>query len=329
MARSINQFTFVAVWGCFFCCVAGCASVRLPHSALGISVEAPALGDEVVTLSHADFESHGSRDERSNVVVRTISTPPMNQSGSEPNFAVTVAEAVTSQATLDGSPSWANDKAAFLGDFKCDIESLCTRENAIFLLAAGGVTMAFHESLDDDVAANTVRHTNRWGKAQDFVGGAGNPLHHLAASVGLYAYSLHEEDVELHELSQSLFSAVAITGVSTMLLKAAANTTRPNGESGGWPSGHTSSTMAVAAVLDEYYGHRVGIPAFLVAGLVGWERIDDREHDLSDVVFGAALGYVIGRSVASEHQTRFLGMSVEPFVDPATGTSGLGIERRY
>jgi hypothetical protein len=164
---------------------------------------------------------------------------------------------------------------------------------------------------------------------QDLIGGIGNPAHHLAAVSGLYAYSLWSDDVETHELSKSLFSAVAITGVSTTILKAAANTTRPNGEPGGWPSGHTSSSMAVAAVLDEYYGHSAGIPAYLLAGLVAWERIDDREHDLSDVVFGAALGYVIGRSVAEEHQLRFGQLSLEPFVDPWTGTSGVAIERRY
>jgi hypothetical protein len=139
----------------------------------------------------------------------------------------------------------------------------------------------------------------------------------------LYAYSLLSQDEESHELSKALFSAVGITTLSTTLLKYAANTTRPNGDPHGWPSGHTSSSVAFATVLDQYYGHRIGIPAYMFAGLVAWERIDDREHDLSDVVFGAALGYVIGRTVASEHQMRFGLLEIEPYVDPASGVAGI------
>jgi membrane-associated phospholipid phosphatase len=120
-----------------------------------------------------------------------------------------------------------------------------------------------------------------------------------------------------------------------VILKASSGTgtVAPNGQrdafGGAWPSGHTSSSFAFAAVLDEYYGPKVGIPAYILAGLVGWERIDDREHDLSDVVFGAALGYVIGRTVSERHHREFCGFEMQPYVDPWTGTTGLALERRF
>jgi membrane-associated phospholipid phosphatase len=225
--------------------------------------------------------------------------------------------------------SWDADKSCFLSEFRGDLESLCTRENALLLVAAGGVSYTFHQSLDDDVAASTARHPNRWGDVQDFFGGVGNPPHQLAAISGLYAYSLLHDDVEAHELSKSLFNAVAISQIGTTALKFAANTTRPNGDPYGWPSGHTSSSFAFAAVLEEYYGPWIGLPAYALAGLVAWERIDDREHDLSDIVFGAALGYVIGRTVANEHEARIGGMQLEPYSDPTTGSSGIALERRF
>jgi hypothetical protein len=236
---------------------------------------------------------------------------------------------VSLNAACSTLPDWRSDKADFLDIFCSDVEALCTRKNALTLLAAGGASFAFHETLDDDIADNTREHPNRWGKIQDVIGGIGNPLHHLAFASGLYAYSLMAEDVELHDFSRAFFNAAAISTISTTLLKFAANTERPNGDPRGWPSGHTASSVACAAVIDEYYGHWVGIPAYIVSGLVAWERIDDREHDLSDVVFGAALGYVIGRTVACEHHARFCGFQVEPYVDPATGANGVGLERHF
>lgn len=225
--------------------------------------------------------------------------------------------------------SWNLDKARFVSKSLDDVESLCTRENALLLLAAGGVSYALHETVDNNVADYTARHPNRWGKVQDLFGGIGNPPHQLAAISGLYACSLLRDDVEAHELSKSLFNAVAITEMGATLLKFAANTRRPNGDPYGWPSGHTSASFAFASVLDAYYGHLVGLPAYTVAGLVAWERIDDREHDLSDVIFGAALGYVIGRTVSNEHQSRVCGMQLEPYTDSATGSTGIVLERRF
>ncbi len=92
---------------------------------------------------------------------------------------------------------------------------------------------------------------------------------------------------------------------------------------------HVSSSVAVAAVLDEYYGHKIGIPAYLFAGLVAWERIDDREHDLSDVVFAAVLGYVIGQTIGADHHARFCGFDCVPYFDCATGASGVALQRDF
>ena len=39
------------------------------------------------------------------------------------------------------------------------------------------------------------------------------------------------------------------------------------------------------------------VPAYLLAGLVGASRLEQDKHHLSDVVAGAALGYIVGRTV--------------------------------
>ena len=231
--------------------------------------------------------------------------------------------------------SFEDDWNALPSEFCDDLESAFSDRNLCVLLVAGGVSYVVHETLDDDVERGFHNHRNRWGEGQEFFAAIGNPGHQFAAIGGMYLYSLHAQDAEVHDLSKTLFNAVAITGLSTIALKATIgrNTESPNGEGdpfvGAWPSGHTSSTFAFAAVLDEYYGPKVGVPAYILAGLAGWERIDDGEHDLSDVVFGAALGYVIGKTVAADHLARFCGMDCQPLVDPATGTAGLYFERRF
>ncbi len=222
-----------------------------------------------------------------------------------------------------------DDREAFLCDLWQDTHALVTWPNGLVLGAGAAASLAFHETLDDDVADRTRGHSHRWGAADNMLQVVGNPITHASVSAGLYAYSLFEQDPCLHDLSKSLIDAIAIDAVATELLKLMANTNRPNGDRWGWPSGHVSSSMAVAGVLDEYYGHRVGVPAMVLAGLIGWERIDDRQHDLSDVVFGGVLGFVIGKTVGGEHHMRFCGMELVPDIDPVAGMSGVGLEKVF
>ena len=108
------------------------------------------------------------------------------------------------------------------------------------------------------------------------------------------------EDFKQHEVSKKLTQALAVNGVTTLLLKASANTRGPDGDRLAWPSGHSSSAFTVAAVINEYYGPLAGIPSLVLAGFIGYQRIDSRRHDFSDVIFGGMLGYIIGSSIARD-----------------------------
>ena len=46
-------------------------------------------------------------------------------------------------------------------------------------------------------------------------------------------------------------------------------------------------------------GRSAALPTPRRAGLIGWAGIDQQQHRVSDVVFGAALGYVIGKSIGA------------------------------
>jgi membrane-associated phospholipid phosphatase len=68
---------------------------------------------------------------------------------------------------------------------------------------------------------------------------------------------------------------------------------------GSFPSGHTAAAFAVATVIARrYHTHRwVPLVAYGVAGAIGLSRISLTTHFSSDVFFGGALGYSVGRFV--------------------------------
>ena len=72
-------------------------------------------------------------------------------------------------------------------------------------------------------------------------------------------------------------------------------------------------TFAAAAVIERHLGWKRSLLAYAIAGYVSASRLHDNRHYLSDVVFGAAVGQIAGRTVTlhgREHWT--LGPSIVP-----------------
>ena len=65
------------------------------------------------------------------------------------------------------------------------------------------------------------------------------------------------------------------------------------------------------------------------AGLVAWQRIDDRKHDLSDVLFGACFGYAIGKAVSGNHRLGDSGIHLQAYSDPEYRSFGLLAQRSF
>ena len=117
-----------------------------------------------------------------------------------------------------------------------------------------------------------------------------------------------------------------MTSVITMSLKAIRDNDSPNGKKWAWPSAHAASSFTVASVLDEFYGPRVGIPAYATASVVSYRMIDSGDHWGSDIIFGATLGWVVGHTFAGKHkELEVAGFKVLPYMasdnGPAMGGS--------
>lgn len=77
----------------------------------------------------------------------------------------------------------------------------------------------------------------------------------------------------------------------------------PSSSFSSFPSGHTTTAFAIATVFAMKYKtcHAVSLTAYTLATLVGFSRITENKHWLSDVFAGAALGHLCARQIMKSH----------------------------
>jgi hypothetical protein len=197
---------------------------------------------------------------------------------------------------------------------------------------AGAASIAMHNSrADKDIQNQVEEHRFFRDCADKTFDTLGNPGTHFAATGLWYALSAENRDDFNKNRAFTMITALSINGLTTVGLKAIRDNENPNGNRWAWPSGHTSSSFTVASVLDEFYGPKVGIPAYALASLVAYRMVDTGDHWTSDVVFGAALGWVVGHTVAGKHKKLEIGgFQVVPLTEMAnTPAMGLRLVKRF
>jgi len=147
-------------------------------------------------------------------------------------------------------------------------------------------------------------------------------------AAGFYFVGRAKGDLRARETGLLSAEALIDAGIVTSVLKLATQRPRPfidNGrgdfrdDGNSFPSGHATSAWALAAVVAQEYKHRPLIKwsAYALAATISASRYTGRNHFLSDVVVGGAIGYGIGRYVYHEHHDK----SLDPADDGATKTS--------
>ena len=126
---------------------------------------------------------------------------------------------------------------------------------------------------------------------------------------GMYLAGRATHNDRLRETGLLAGEALIDSGILVNALKTASQRQRPptdhsSGEffDGGssFPSGHAISSWSLATVIAQEYGHHrplVQIGAYGLATAVSISRYTGRNHFLSDVLVGSAMGYGIGRYV--------------------------------
>lgn len=198
--------------------------------------------------------------------------------------------------------AWPDDRpiTRLVPNLAHDIKNLPTMENAIVLGAGGVLTVVFHQ-YDPDVKA----WADKSDSSASHIGRVlGDAWMHTALSLTAYGVGKINKDPALTHVASDLVRAQILNAVFTVPLKRIVNRERPRGGGHSFPSGHTSATFAAAAVLQEHGGWKFGVPMYSIATFVGWTRVRDKSHWLSDAAFGATLGTIAGRTVVRGHRTR-------------------------
>jgi membrane-associated phospholipid phosphatase len=171
---------------------------------------------------------------------------------------------------------------------------LFSTDNVPPLLIGGGAT-GIGAIFDDDVADWIADPGHGFGTSVE--DGAAPAVVGAAVAV-LFATGRAADGPRYRAMTYDWMHAFLINAGYTALLKEVIHRGRPNGEDSlSFPSGHASNAFALAAVAERQYGWKAGLPAYTLASLVAVSRLQRNKHYLSDVMAGATLGYIVGRTV--------------------------------
>jgi membrane-associated phospholipid phosphatase len=186
-------------------------------------------------------------------------------------------------------PVWAVFK-----DIGRDFSHLATVDTAM-VLGVGGMTAALAHPIDHDVNRRLVG--DPW--VEDAFGPGkilGYGLVQGGVAAATYAWGRKTASPKVVHIGVDLLRAQILTAGLTYGLKAAVRRERPDTTGYSFPSGHASVTFASATVLQRHFGWK-GALAYSVSAYVAASRLHENRHYLSDVVFGAAVGTIAGRTV--------------------------------
>lgn len=215
---------------------------------------------------------------------------------------------------------------AFSGLFReisRDFREIPQREHLVWLGVGAALSLASHRA-DGDVTRKLSASAGVEA-ALDPGRVVGGIAAQLGGAVVTYAVGRLTNRPGVTQLGGDLIRAGVLAQAMTQGIKIAARRTRPDGTSLSFPSGHTASAFATATVLERHYGWKAGVPAYALAAYIGASRLSENRHYLSDVIFGATIGIVAGRTVTIGHgSTRF---ALTPLVTP--GGAGVALVKLH
>lgn len=188
-------------------------------------------------------------------------------------------------------------------------------------LLIGGAATGVGAVFDDDIADWISDPDHSFGTS--FESGASPAVIGGVVAV-LFATGRAVDAPRYRAMTYDWAHAFLITAGYTTLIKEIVHRERPDGSDNlSFPSGHASNAFAIAAVAERHYGWKAGLPAYAVASAIAVSRLQRDKHYLSDVMAGATLGYIVGRTVVRVNgrpldRSRRVHVSLSPAISKRT-----------
>jgi hypothetical protein len=186
---------------------------------------------------------------------------------------------------------------ALFGNFVEDVQHLPAMQNVYVAAIAGGLAAAAHPA-DQTFNARLRSHYDAVNTA--FAPGKylGDTPEQVALSLATYAFGRLLDRPKVSHLGMDLIQAQLLTELLVEPIKFATRRERPDGSNRqSFPSGHAAVTFATATVIERHLGWRKSVLGYAIASYVAASRLHDNRHYLSDVIFGAGVGAIAGRTV--------------------------------
>lgn len=232
---------------------------------------------------------------------QTQASQPADQgTGEKPPVAAVGEEGKKPTGDEPGKPARGFVSALFhnLGD---DVKHIPRRNSVYWFGGGAALALAVHPE-DRKINARLINHsTDGMWTPGHIIGNTGLILGTSAATyfIGRATDSHRAQHLGMDLMEASILSEGIVEG-----MKLIARRPRPieigiskQSPTYSFPSGHAAITFAAATVLQQHLGYKAAIPTYLLASYVAMSRLHDNRHYASDVIFGAATGIVVGRSV--------------------------------
>lgn len=134
-----------------------------------------------------------------------------------------------------------------------------------------------------------------------------------AIPVTAFAIAYFKDDVEGEkQFLRNLLANQLLTSLARLGFDQTSLGERPTGNRYGFPSGHVSFAASGASFLQERYGWRYGVPAWLLTGYVAWNRVDNGDHHARDVIASVVLSYGVGKLFVTPEDATYLAPVIGP-----------------
>ncbi len=200
-------------------------------------------------------------------------------------------------------------------------------------------------AVDQDVRKYTRDHYNQ--QTNDFLSDYIDPLgdgRYGAAICGVfYLGGKIFNNQRAKETGIMGIESMVIAGALSSIGKLLIGRKRPNKNKGAFyytgvssksyksslPSGHATMAFSLASVIAEQYENiLIDILAYGAASAVGFQRVYDDKHWLSDVAAGAILGTLVGKTIVKLNRSDYA-IKIKPVIDTETDTTGVALNLEF